>query len=399
MPAQTDRWRQTVLMYEPHPAGHAHYYYSSSLARAMARLTNSPWQVELLTSRGNDAGSDDVVRHAVIDPLRPLSAYRFRMVGAIDRCLRWGYRDRQIAASARNCAPVAGIHYQAAFGLPTINEVRKLRAAGVRTLLTVHNVRPHAARWWEPAPLRSTIDRAQYRCFDALLLHSDGLRREMDEFIGAGGPQRYVVPHGVGTAVTPPAPLAERMREKKLLFVGAPRPNKGLAVLLAALRDLPEYSLTLAGYHSLDEYRRTVLDPLIVEARSHGCRIAILGGFLTDTQLDTVMRSHSAVVLPYLDFSAQSGVLSQAVQYRLPVVATDAGALGDMLRTYRFGTLVPPADPAGLAAGIRRLANIGPELLSAGLDMAARACSWERTAEATRCVYDEVFACGGVLND
>src|ERR1051325_11996250 len=136
MPAQTDRRPQRVLMYEPHAADHPHDSYSSSLATAMARLANSRWQGELLTSRGNDVQCHDVVRHAVIDPLRPLSGYPFRMLGAIDRCLRWGYKDRQIGAWAQKSAPLAGIHYQAAFGLPTVHEVRKLRAAGVRTLLT-----------------------------------------------------------------------------------------------------------------------------------------------------------------------------------------------------------------------------------------------------------------------
>ena len=382
---------RTVAMYEPHPPGHPHHRYSTCLARALHGLAGSRWKVELLLAWTPEGPSRTAYEHPVIDPLRPLSGYRRRAAGALDRCLRWGLRDRQVAGWVLGRDGVAGVHYQASAGLATWPALARLRASGVPALLTVHNVRPHERRAWEPQAVRERIDRAVYGGFDALLVHSAGLRRELEALLGSGGPPVYVVAHGVAAAAAPATPLAVRMARRRLVFVGAPRPNKGLPVLLEAMRHLPGYSLTLAGYHSLDVYRRTVLDPLIAAARGRGVRIDVMEGFLGEAEMEAALAEPSAVVLPYLDFSAQSGVLSQALSLGLPVVASDVGALGETVREYGTGVAVPPGDPAALAAGVRTLEQMPPAGLEAALLSASRACSWERTAAATVRVYEEVF--------
>ena len=60
------------------------------------------------------------------------------------------------------------------------------------------------------------------------------------------------------------------------------------------------------------------------------------------------------VILPYTYFASQSGVLHQALAFGRPVVATDVGALGECVRQWGIGPVVPPNDERALAEGIER---------------------------------------------
>jgi glycosyltransferase involved in cell wall biosynthesis len=66
------------------------------------------------------------------------------------------------------------------------------------------------------------------------------------------------------------------------------------------------------------------------------------------------MRRADVVVLPYRSID-QSGVMASAIALGRPVVATDVGGFGETLADTDAGLLVPPRDPAALAAGVDRL--------------------------------------------
>lgn len=185
--------------------------------------------------------------------------------------------------------------------------------------------------------------------------------------------------------------LAERMSGRQLLFVGSPRPNKGLPLLLDALRLLPEFSLTIAGLHGGSRRYGEQIKQLVASAQDAGCRISLLAGFVPDAELDLLLRSHSAVMLPYrTDFHAQSGVLSQAVAYHVPVVATDVGAVGETVQGLGLGCVVPPGSPAALAEGVRRLYRLTFAELARRLAEAGKALSWNAAASTLSKVYDIV---------
>lgn len=114
-------------------------------------------------------------------------------------------------------------------------------------------------------------------------------------------------------------------------------------------------------------------------------------GYIPDSKLDALLRTHTAVVLPYLNFSAQSGVLNVALAYRVPVVVSDVGALGETVRQFGIGTVVKPGQPAHLAAGVSALCDLPVEELAGALDNGARELSWARTALATTEVYRDVL--------
>jgi glycosyltransferase involved in cell wall biosynthesis len=170
-------------------------------------------------------------------------------------------------------------------------------------------------------------------------------------------------------------------------FVGLIRPYKGLDLLLAAWpavrEQVPEAVLLVHGRSlggDADAARALAMADQGVVAE---IRYASAGEFAGD------LRRADVVVLPYRSID-QSGVLFTALALGRPVIATDVGGLGEVLGPTGAGVLVPPADPATLAAALAAL--LLDPARRAAMGEAARAAaagewSWGRAAAATEAIY------------
>ena len=67
-----------------------------------------------------------------------------------------------------------------------------------------------------------------------------------------------------------------------------------------------------------------------------------------------LMKAATAVIYPYHN-STQSGSLQVAYSFGRPVIATRVGGLPEVVDEGQSGLLVPPQDPAALAAAMRHL--------------------------------------------
>lgn len=81
--------------------------------------------------------------------------------------------------------------------------------------------------------------------------------------------------------------------------------------------------------------------------------------------------------------------LFQAVRARVPVIASDVGELGRMVRDHRLGVLYRPGDPASLAAAVEEAVARYPELC-ASVKRAGEELSWHTDREVLLAVYDEL---------
>jgi glycosyltransferase involved in cell wall biosynthesis len=98
------------------------------------------------------------------------------------------------------------------------------------------------------------------------------------------------------------------------------------------------------------------------------------------------------VVLPYLRTDA-SGVLATAIGHGRPAVVSDVGSLGETVRDFGAGEVVPPGDHEALAEACARLLG-DPEKLAAahrGALAARAALTWDAAAEAHERLYEEVL--------
>ena len=74
---------------------------------------------------------------------------------------------------------------------------------------------------------------------------------------------------------------------------------------------------------------------------------------MPDETVEDYFLAADLAVLPYVS-ATQSGIVQIAYNYDLPVVTTDVGGLPEVVRDGETGFIVPPADPAALAAAIAR---------------------------------------------
>jgi glycosyltransferase involved in cell wall biosynthesis len=115
--------------------------------------------------------------------------------------------------------------------------------------------------------------------------------------------------------------------------------------------------------------------------------------FVSDQELPAYFRRADVVVLPHRD-AEQSGVLYAALAFEKPIVMSDVGGFGEVAEA-GAGLLVPPGDPAALAARLDELlADPGQrERLGAAAGVAAAGpYSWDLVARQTLDLYEELGA-------
>jgi glycosyltransferase involved in cell wall biosynthesis len=113
--------------------------------------------------------------------------------------------------------------------------------------------------------------------------------------------------------------------------------------------------------------------------------------FVGDEEAEELMASAAIVVLPYRRIES-SGVLATALGHGRPVVVTDVGSLGDTVREFGAGLVVPPEDSAALAEACRSLLDDAAALQAAfeGTRRAASVLSWDAAADAHERIYEEI---------
>ncbi len=172
--------------------------------------------------------------------------------------------------------------------------------------------------------------------------------------LGALGVAPALIGHGVDTARFHP-PCREPIDPDRLLAVGRLVEKKGFDVLLAALaRCAAPWHLDVIG----DGPERARLDDL-VDRLGIADRVRFVGP-LTHAELPRAYHRADVVVVPSRvdgrnDRDGLPNVVLEAMASGRPIVASDVAAIGTAVVHDATGLLVPPDDPASLAAALDRL--------------------------------------------
>jgi len=284
------------------------------------------------------------------------------------------------------------IHFQESAHWLTSRIFRELRRRGVAIVYTVHVPLEEYRSFYNKIHklIYNYLNRSALRRCDALLVHTEEIREVLSDFLEGVHPPIHVTPHGVWRAAgrsARPMRAVDGPRER-LLFFGAIRPVKGLHVLLRALELLPQCDLTVAGKPEDPRYFEQVRD---LALRLPPGRVELIDRFVDEQEVADLFERSSLVILPYMPFSGQSGVLYNALAYTRPVVASDVGSLGESVRRWGIGEVFPPGDERALARAIEQA--LDPERYRAAVESIAcirSESSWTRTAEVTIEVYRSI---------
>jgi glycosyltransferase involved in cell wall biosynthesis len=313
--------------------------------------------------------------------LRPvLPAAAFRLAKGVEHALDM-LRLRALLAAAKPDA----IHFQWA-PLPVVD--RRLMGLFRRiapTVLTVHDTTPFNGS--PNSSLQQMGALAVFEAFDRLVVHTEQGRQAL---LRRGLPEEKlsVVPHGVlalGAAAAKP-PGAERT----ILLFGKIKAYKGTDLLIEAFARLPEEvrrtaRLRIVGEPFID------LEPLKARAAALGIadRVFWDARYVQDAEIGAILAEADLLAFPYREIDA-SGVLMAAFPYGKPIVATSIGAFRELLRDGEHGRLVPPEDPAALAAALADV--LADPVRAARMGARVRALAdgipgWDEIARRTLALY------------
>ena len=222
---------------------------------------------------------------------------------------------------------------------------------------------PWTPEWFAPRAVRQE-SLAAGRAASTVMAVSEYIRSSIAGWLGSDTPLT-IVPEGVDGAMFR-AEASQPYDRDRILFVGWPTLNKGVDVLLDAMKLIHERGqpgrLQLVGgsyYRStrlMEQRLKAYADSLML-----GPRVAFVGP-RSHAEVARLMARAAVVVLPSRT-EAFGTVLAEALACGTPVVATRCGGPEDYV-TPAVGRLVPVGDPEALAnalvAVLRERARFDP---------------------------------------
>lgn len=180
-----------------------------------------------------------------------------------------------------------------------------------------------------------------------------------------------------------------------ILFVGRLVERKGVTHLIEAVRRMPQgvpVRLAIIG----DGPERARLEAQV--ARDGMADRVEVRGRVSEAALRDAYAESRVLVLPSVmdarsDTEGLGVVLLEAMASGVPVVASEIGGITDIVTDDETGLLVPPGDPAALAAALTRLATdpvLAARLAAAGRRHVREDFSWERITAQWRECYASV---------
>jgi glycosyltransferase involved in cell wall biosynthesis len=139
-----------------------------------------------------------------------------------------------------------------------------------------------------------------------------------------------------------------------ILYFGRLSPEKGVADLLRAMKNLPHVQLQIAG----DGPQRPELESLALELGLTNVKFA---GHVGGTTLDRMITSARFTVLPSRAYETLGKTILESYAWRRPVVASDLGSRRELVDQGETGLLYPPGNVDELGKAISFLVD-RPEL-------------------------------------
>jgi starch synthase len=273
---------------------------------------------------------------------------------------------------------------------------------GVPHVMTVHSLEP--LRPWKAEQLgggyalSSWCEKVAVESAAAVIAVSDGMRADVLAAYPAVAPERvHVIRNGIDSAEYAPDPgtaVLDRYgvdpARPAVIFVGRITRQKGVPVLLhAAGRLVPEAQLVLcAGQPDTPELAAEVTD-LVTSLQAIRSGVVWIPEMLPRREIVQLLSNAAVFACPSL-YEPLGIVNLEAMACGTAVVGSQVGGIPEVVADGETGLLVPPGDPAALAAALNALI-LDPALAAAmgaaGRKRAAAEFGWDTIAAQTADLY------------
>jgi glycosyltransferase involved in cell wall biosynthesis len=328
-------------------------WYDHELAAALARADAD---VELATSRFRFGPVPAPDGYRKSERFYPLSSRLFRR-SRLRLPLKAAEHVAVMASLARARPDVLHLQWAA---LPQADVRLRFRSPSV---FTAHDLLPRRTA------SRHDLWRRLLARFDRIVVHSERGRETLAEL----GIEARVIPHPVY-----PSAATRADDGATLLALGVIRPYKGIADSVEVVRRLPDTRLVVAGDPAMP------LDDLLTAERTEW-RL----GYLPQAELDRALSETTVALFPYRAELDQSGALLQALGAGVPAVVYDVAGLGELVRAFGAGRVVPSGDVDAFTDAVRELLD-DPSEARAGAERARRELTWDAAAEQHLALYREL---------
>ena len=244
--------------------------------------------------------------------------------------------------------------------------------------------------------METSLLRRGYRASSALVVAHDQLGHQLVTEFGVDPSLVHTIPFPITMPIRAPERAGQVEGEAlTFLFFGTLRRNKGVMVLLEAIRHLNQQADVARQIRFIIAGRgEPSLEAAVTAAERDLGNLTTEIGFVTDQRRRELYDQAHCVLLPYTSINAQSGVLYDAYSQHLPVIATDIGPIGTTVREHRSGWVIKPGSQSAIVDAILTARSSPQSLAAAGVRSGAVAENRtpDRIAARLRDLYDELLS-------
>jgi glycosyltransferase involved in cell wall biosynthesis len=269
------------------------------------------------------------------------------------------------------------ISYWMSFFVPAYSYIVSRMKKQCKIVLLIHNAIPH-----EPKFFDKPLARLLFKQADAFVVLSENVAKELNQL--CPNAVSLMLPHPLYDhfekkmdTVQARELLGIDLHKKTILFFGLIRDYKGLDLLIDAVSMLDDsYQLIIAGetYGSFDTYGKQI------KKANYPERIKVFNSYISDKEVPLFFSAADVCVLPYRS-ATQSGIISIAYHFELPLIATNTGGLKESIEKPGAGLMIPEISAPSIAETIQLFFNKDKSLFISNIRKEKTLLSWEHFAE------------------
>lgn len=254
---------------------------------------------------------------------------------------------------------------------------------GKKVVNTIHDPLPHSGDLISKSHPKNT--RLIYQRTDAFIVHGECLKMDLMNANSIPAEKITVIPHGhLGIYKQWREEIVQR-EPATFLFFGRIWPYKGLSYFIEAAnqlsREREDVRFIIAGKgEDIEKYTSNIQQLSTFE---------IYNERISEQEIDRLFQRAFCTVLPYTD-ATQSGVIPIAFAYQTLVIASNVGALPEVVKHEENGLITEPSNAQDIYEKMKWALNeqaAVAQLISTADKTLATLLNWENIAQKTQMVY------------